>query len=245
MKSGKIRSNMSNFSDIGLITLDLDDTLWPCDAVILQAEEAILQFLRQQASRLTEAHDIESMRAHRRDVMTGRPEIAHDLTAVRHISLRFLLEEFGYSPALAQEAMVIFLGARNRVRPYPDVPIVLKELMRNYCVVSVTNGNSSVPQTPLRGHFHFSLTAAEAGAAKPAPVMFHQALERSGVAAQSAVHVGDDPERDILAARRIGMRTVWMNRTAALWPEDLPPPDAVVENMLDLIAVLRGASVIN
>ncbi len=229
---------MNEFSDICLITLDLDDTLWPCDSVIRQAEEALFQFLRQRAARLTEAYDINSMRAHRRALMTDRPEIAHDLTTVRHASLCFLLEEFTYPTTLAQEAMKVFLDARNRVNPYPEVRQTLKELMRNYCVVSVTNGNSSVQHTPLKGYFHFSLTAAEAGAAKPAPDMFHLAMDRSGVTAHRALHVGDDPERDIVAAQRIGMRTVWMNRTAAVWPEDLPLPDATVENMYELLDVL-------
>lgn len=231
---------MAKITDIDLITLDLDDTLWPCDSVIRKAEEALFKFLQQQASRLVEHHDIDSMRAHRRALMTDHPEIAHDVTAVRQSSLSTLLEEFGYPLALAQEAMAIFLDVRNRVCPYPEVQWSLKQLMRDYCIVSLTNGNACVQLTPLRGYFHFSLTAAEVGAAKPAPDIFRQALDRSGVAAHRAVHVGDDPERDILAAQRIGMRTIWMNRTASMWPEDLPTPDAVVANMQELIMLLRG-----
>lgn len=230
---------MSKFTDIGLITLDLDDTLWPCDAVIRRAEKALFEFLQQQASKLTEVHDIDSMRVHRRALMRDRSEIAHDVTAVRQSSLCALLDKFGYPATLAQEAMTIFLDVRNRVHPYPDVQQTLKQLKRDYCVISLTNGNACVQLTPLEGYFHFSLTAAEAGAAKPAPDMFRQALDLSGMSPHRAVHVGDDPERDILAAQRVGMRTVWMNRTASTWPEDLPQPDAAVENMLELITLLR------
>jgi HAD superfamily hydrolase (TIGR01509 family) len=231
---------MNKFTDIALITLDLDDTLWPCDSVIRTAEEALYEFLQRQASRLAEAHDINSMRDHRLALMTDHPEIAHDVTAVRQSSLCFLLEEFDYPQALAQEAMAVFLEVRNRVNPFPDVQRTLTQLMRDYCVVSVTNGNANVQLTPLAGHFHFSLSAADVGAAKPAPDIFHQALDHSAVAAHRALHVGDDPELDILAAQRVGMHTVWMNRNASMWPEDLPPPDANVENMHELIALLGG-----
>lgn len=225
---------MNDFHDIHLVTLDLDDTLWPCDEVIQHAEVELLAYLRQQASRLAEVHDIESLRHHRLQLMQTRPDIAHDLTAVRQSSLRLLLEEFSYDPQLSEQAMDIFLEARNRVTPFPDVLPVLNVLMRKYYVVSVTNGNSDIQRTPLRDHFHFSLTAAEVGAAKPSPELFHSALDLAGVAANCAVHVGDDPQRDIFAARGVGMHTVWMNRKAVPWPEELPPPDASMHNLYEL-----------
>jgi putative hydrolase of the HAD superfamily len=225
---------MNGFHDIHLVTLDLDDTLWPCEEVIQQAEVELLDYLRQQASRLVKVHDIESLRQHRMQFMRARPDIAHDLTAVRLYSLRLLLEKFDYDPQLSEQAMEIFLEARNRVTPFPDVLPVLDVLMRNYYVVSVTNGNSDIQRTPLKNHFHFSLTAAEVGAAKPSPEMFHSALDFAGVAANCAVHVGDDPQRDILAAQGVGMHTVWMNRKASPWPEELPPPDASMGNLYEL-----------
>jgi putative hydrolase of the HAD superfamily len=104
----------------------------------------------------------------------------------------------------------------------------------------VTNGNSDIQRTALKDHFHFSLTAAEVGAAKPSPELFQSALELAGVTPNCAVHVGDDPQRDILAARRVGMRTVWINRKAAPWPEQLPPPDASTDNLYELPDLLRS-----
>ncbi|MCP4410436.1 MAG: HAD family hydrolase [Gammaproteobacteria bacterium] len=230
---------MNLFSEIRLVTLDLDDTLWPCHAVIHQAEAELFAHLQQHASRLTKAHDMDSMREHRNELMHREPDIAHDLTAVRLISLRRLLERYGYDPGKAQPAMELFREARNRVTPFPDVRPALKKLMLKYCVVSVTNGNAEVQYTPLKDHFHFSFTAAEVGAAKPDPQLFHRALQCSGVAPHQSLHIGDDPQRDVLAARSAGMRTVWMNRTAALWPQDLPPADATVEDFYELFRVLQ------
>ncbi|ADJ27964.1 HAD family hydrolase [Nitrosococcus watsonii] len=217
-------------SKLALITLDLDETVWPSEGVLKKAEEVQFKWLQQQAPYLTAKHDLESLRSHRRFIRERYTEIAHDLTAVRIASLRLLLEESGHSPDLAEEAIAVFLQARNWVTPYPDVPPILEKLARTYHLTSLTNGNADIQYTPLKAHFHFSLTPAIAGAAKPAPDIFHQALEQAGVEPHQAVHVGDHPECDIIAAQQVGMRAVWINRLETPWPAGLPPPEATVKD---------------
>ena len=153
-------------------------------------------------------------------------------------SLRLLLEEFGYSPDLAEEAMAVFLEARNRVNPFPDVFPVLQSLARFYCIASITNGNADVKCTPLKSCFDFSLSAAKVGASKPAPDMFQNAIEQAGIEPIQALHIGDDPVLDVEAARRVGMRTVWVNRKSAIWPEEVSPPDATVRDFYELASWL-------
>ena len=237
---GKDKPDLNSLANIRLITLDLDDTVWPCDSVIQQAEAVLIDWLQGEASRLTAVHDTDSLRQHRLELMQQHPEIAHDITTVRFTSLSVLLEECGYSPNLAEEAMTVFLEARNQVFPFPDVLPVLEILNRDYCIVSLTNGNADVQRTPLKDCFHFSFNAAEAGAAKPAPNLFHCALERAGVEPIHALHIGDDPERDVLAAKQVGMHTVWMNRTKSVWPDNLSLPDAIVQDFYELAQQLRG-----
>jgi FMN hydrolase / 5-amino-6-(5-phospho-D-ribitylamino)uracil phosphatase len=219
---------------IKLITVDLDDTLWPCGPVLARAEATLYAWLEREAARLAAAHDLTTLREHRFALAERRPELAHDFTALRRASLSLLLEEFGYPPALAEEALEVFLAARNCVTPYPDVPPVLEVLRARYHLVSVTNGNAEVACTPLNGCFHGSLTAAGVGAAKPAPDIFHRALERIGADPGHAVHVGDDPRLDVAAAQQIGMRAVWVNRGAMEWPSELPPPDLTVRDLYAL-----------
>lgn len=227
-----------------LITIDLDDTLWPCSPVIRRAEQAHYAWLQREAATLTEAHDIAALREHRRRLMARRPELAHDFTALRAASLCALLQELGHPEDLARElaeaATEVFLTARNQVEPYPDAPVALDRLRQAYTLASVTNGNADVHRTPLRTHFHFALTAAGVGVAKPAPDMFLRALERAGVKPRQAVHVGDDPELDVEAARRVGMGTVWVNRSGAPWPAHIEPADAAVGDLHGLVEWLLG-----
>ena len=60
--------------------------------------------------------------------------------------------------------------------------------------------------------------AEDIGASKPHPDMFQAALKQAGVAAEDIIHVGDDAEHDILGARNMGMRTIWVNTRHAVWP---------------------------
>jgi 2-haloalkanoic acid dehalogenase type II len=226
---------------IRLITIDLDDTLWPCAPVIDKAEATVHAWLSVHARRLTAVHDIASLRAHRRDLMRAQPELAHDITAVRRNSLEALLAAHGYDPALAAEAVAVFLAARQEVTPFTDVLPALAELARDYYLVSVTNGNADVHRTPVGIHIRQAFTAAEVGAAKPAPDVFHAALRVAGVGPADALHLGDDPALDIAAARALGMRTVWMNRYGMQWPAELPAPDGMVTNLHEFRQWLAAA----
>lgn len=214
-----------------VITVDLDDTLWPCAPVIRQAEEEHYRWLQGAAARLTAIHDLDSLRRHRHWLLQQRPDIAHDFTALRTASLQLLLEQAGEPPALAETATAVFLQARNRVTPYPEVTTVLQTLRATHQLVSVSNGNADVQQTPLRDHFHLSLNARSVGAAKPDPQMFLQALAHTGSEPPQAVHLGDDPELDVEAARRLGMTAVWMNRAGGVWPDHLEPPAVTVNDL--------------
>jgi 2-haloalkanoic acid dehalogenase type II len=224
-----------------LLTMDLDDTLWPCSETIQRAEEQLFAWLERTAPRLTEACDQEQMRRHRRELMSNRPEIAHDITAVRRQSLRDLISAYGYDSALADGALALFLDHRNRVEPYADVIPSLRSLGIDHKLVSLTNGNADVGRTPLRGLFDLSLSAAQVGAQKPDPALFLGALDWSGVRPERALHLGDDPYRDVEAARRIGMKSVWVNRRGSSWPDELDPPVAEVTDLVQLRRWLETA----
>ena len=225
-----------------LLTIDLDDTLWPCEPVILRAEAGLYAWLEQSAPRLTDACDRLMMRDHRRELMNSRPEIAHDITEVRRQSLRNLLSEHGYYASLADGATALFLEHRNRVEPYAEVIPALRTLGIRHRLVSVTNGNADVSRTPLRGLFDLSLTAADVGAQKPDPALFREALAWCGVSPELALHLGDDPYRDVEAARGLGMEAVWINRGDGTWPDELDPPAAEVGDLSQLQRLLQDLS---
>ena len=221
-----------------LITFDLDDTLWPCRPVIQAAEGTLFEWLQLHAPNVTGAYSIESMRSHRRAIANAHPERAHDMTWLRAFALRDLLRRHNHDEDLAEQAMVVFREARDRVQPYDDVIEVLQHLRENYLLVSVTNGNARVENTPLNGLFHHSLTAAEVGAAKPHPALFEASLAFAETAPSAALHVGDDALLDVGAARAVGMRTAWVDRFNRSWSDELPAPEFAAIDLIGLAAQL-------
>ena len=70
----------------------------------------------------------------------------------------------------------------------------------------------------LEPHLDLVVTPEEVGASKPEPAIFQAALDRAGVKAAEAVHVGDQYELDIVGARRVGISPILIDRFD-LYPE--------------------------
>ena len=111
---------------ISVISIDLDDTLWDCTPVILNAEKVQRDWLEQRYPKITQAYSMLEMRAHRIELIKQQPNLGHDLTELRCISLEIIAEEFDYPTTLARNAVEQFLEARNLVTIFDDVIPVLE-----------------------------------------------------------------------------------------------------------------------
>ena len=224
---------------IECITLDLDDTLWDCLPALEGAEVEFYAFIDAHLPRITAEHDMHSLAAERQQHYRRHPEHAHDVTYIRKHWLADIAVRFGYGTELVEPAFQAFLRARNRVELYEWTEPCLRALSSRFTLGAITNGNADVGRIGIGHYFDFVVTPAEAGAAKPSPEIFLAALSAAGAEAASAVHVGDDPERDVRGAAAVGMRTVWVNAALAPWPGGRLP-DAVVRNVGELGEVLVG-----
>jgi len=180
----------------------------------MAAERQLYGWLGQNAPQLAHAMSIQQMRKQRLQFMRQHPDIAHDLTRVRLQTLEQLMADYGYPRSKAQQGLKVFRHARNQVALWDDVLPVLDYLRQRYRLVSITNGNVQLEHTPLQGYFHLSLSAEDVGAAKPDPALFHSVAQWSGLPYAQMLHVGDDWERDVLPAKRLGMSTAWVHRKA-------------------------------
>ncbi len=221
-------------SDIRAITLDLDDTLWAVAPVIHRAERELWAWLGENYPAIGEQFSRERAAALRKQVVNEHWHMNHDFRFLRKAVLSRMAAEAGYSDDLVDDAFEVFDRARNQVELFPDVVPELTRLAKRCRIVALTNGNANLQTIGLRHLFHDVVTAAEIGVAKPAPSIFTAAARRADVAVEDVLHVGDDPEVDIAGAARAGLRTAWMNRDAAAWPNHLPPPDATVVNVAEI-----------
>lgn len=223
------------------LTFDLDNTLWEVMPVIRAAERAVNDWLAANYPRMIERYDMDEVGDLRREVMLANAHRIHDLSFLRREVLRRMAVGVGYGAHAADEAFEVFDEHRNRVTFYADVPAALAELARHFRLFAVTNGNASLERTGLSRYFAGKISAASAGAAKPDPKIFRAALASAGARAGQTLHVGDDPELDVDGARRMGLRTAWVNRVGADWPPSLPEPDIAVTNLEELIEAIRSA----
>lgn len=224
--------------NVRCITFDLDDTLWDCGPVLLRAERATYHWLAEHYPRVAARYAHEDLVSHRRRFFTRFPEMSHDLTWLRKRWLAHLAEEAGYDESLVEPGFRVFWENRNAVTLFEDAHDVLQGLRGRYRLGAITNGNADVHHIGIGHYFDFVVTAAQAGSAKPAAAIFHAALAAAGVAGSEALHIGDDPARDVLGAGAVGMRTVWFNPALTPWPGGRQP-DAVVRRLRDLEAVLE------
>jgi len=90
----------------------------------------------------------------------------------------------------------------------------------------------------IRHHFQCLVDSALEGVLKPEPRIFLAALDRLGVAASQAVFVGDNPWRDMLGAKGVGMPHIWLCGEDRPHPEPCCPGDLVIRNLLELGEIL-------
>jgi 2-haloacid dehalogenase len=85
--------------------------------------------------------------------------------------------------------------------------------------------------------FERLMSVADAGAWKPAATAYEYAAKTCGVEPADMLMVAVHPW-DIDGARRVGLRTAWVNRTGATYPAMFLEPDHTVAGMEELAELL-------
>jgi len=223
----------------GLI-LDLDDTLYPREQFVQSGLMAV-------ARHVEETHGIPArnafavMEACRREGGAGR-------------ELQALCAWFGLTPGVIQPLLEVFRNHQPTLQLPEETSAVLTALKADgWRMVVLTNGLPRVQRAKVYAlglhAFVDDVVYAEeqTPGGKPSAEAFRAALKRLALPARRCVCVGDDPVRDIAAARALGMTTVWVSthrRPGPLGPgahDGVPTDtDAHIEALVDLPAALVG-----
>ena len=229
---------MLDTSRVKAISLDLDDTLWPIWPTIERAERVLHDWLVEHAPMAAALFsNPAALREIRNHVADQRPDIKHDLSAVRRESIRLALYRAGEDPLLAGQAFDAFFAARQQVELYEDAHEALAVLSARFPLVSLSNGNADLKRVGIDRFFRAAVSAREFGVGKPDPRIFHAAAGAVDVRPQDVLHVGDDATLDVVGAVNAGMQAVWVNRGGHLWTHD-EPPHATVTDLRQLCELL-------
>ncbi len=230
---------MLDVSRIRAISIDLDDTLWPIWPTIERAERALHDWMAVHAPMAAALFASPGALREIRDHMAhSRPELKHDLSALRRESIRLALYRAGENPLLAEAAFEVFFAERQRVTLFDDALPALEFLAARYPMVSLSNGNADVGRVGLGGFFRASISARAFGVGKPDPRIFHAAAGAVDTLPDHVLHIGDDATLDGLGGLNAGMQVAWVNRADALWPHELEP-HVTVATLTELVELLR------
>ncbi len=223
---------------IKVLSFDLDDTLWPCFPTIQRAEKKLYQWLSEHVPSVTQQYSLDQLREKRHRLLDSHVHLAHNLTQLRIKSFEMLADELGLTNDWIGPAFKIFYEARQQVNLFDDVKPVLDELNETFKLVSVTNGNASTIKTGVDHWFDFGLNSASVGKLKSEPDIYRQVQKLSKIEAQQMVHIGDHPLQDVAGAKSAGVFAVWLNREEKHWTLGSCQPDAVINSLYELPALL-------
>ena len=226
---------------IDVIGFDLDDTLWEVGPIIIRAEAKLNKWLVDAAPALQ--FDVINMRELRHDILVRSPELAKQITELRRQIILTALTKSKVADAefIANQAIEIFLAARNEIDFFDGALDVLSSLATDYRLGALSNGNADIHRIGLSHLFDFAFSAEDVGKPKPDPALFIKALEHTGVDPHKMVYVGDDPALDVDAANLVGLKTVWLDHGKK--PAGESKPDITIYNIKELpeaIKALKG-----
>jgi putative hydrolase of the HAD superfamily len=220
-----------------LLSFDLDDTLWSNKETILYAETVLYQWLEKYYPRITKKYSAADLLQQRHVTIALFPQFSHNLSLLRKITLQRFAKQCDYPLSLADEAFEIFIQARNKVTLYDDVIPVLSFLKKRYKIVALSNGNADIKRIGIHPFFDFSLSAEQAGMAKPDSAIFQKMCQQAQIQAQYCVHIGDHPIEDIVGAKKAGIRAIWLNRQKKCWSHSEILPDHEIATLYELLTL--------
>jgi len=143
----------------------------------------------------------------------------------------------------SQLADAFFQNRRKHHILYDDAINCLGDLSKLFPLALLTNGvpdlqREKIETTGIAKYFTEIVVSGEAGYGKPDRRIYELVLSLLGVEPESAFNIGDSLERDVLGAKVVGIKTVWINRHG-LSRDGSIVPDYEVPNLRQLMDIIK------
>lgn len=221
------------------IVFDMDDTLYPESAYVRSGFRAVADWAAEQ-------------------YQWGADESYTVLTrlfdeGVRGDTFNRWLTAQGHTEpdVCAEECVRVYRTHQPTLTPYEDIPALLRELKPRYKVGLVSDGYLAVQQAKFKAlalteWFDAIVFSDQWGrdSWKPSPRPFVEVLSLLGVEGPEAVYIGDNPTKDFIGARQVGMKTLWYKPAEGVYADRQPPteahhPDLILTSYRDLLHTLE------
>jgi len=123
--------------------------------------------------------------------------------------------------------------SRNRLQLYPGVLEVLNDLRPRYKLAVISDAQSAwcLPEmhaVGIDGYFDAVIVSGDFGYRKPDSRLFSAALTALEVVPENVLFVGNDMYRDVYAAQRQGIKTVFFSSNQGSKQEEGVKPDYII-----------------
>ena len=130
---------------------------------------------------------------------------------------KFLNDQIGYvdNKYLAAAIVAYRRGKEANLKAYPNVHRTLNHLMKSGIRLAIVSDAPSreawmrIYYLNLHHMFDVVVTFDDSNERKPSPKPFNLVLEKLGLNKEEVVMIGDWPERDVVGAKQIGMKTIF------------------------------------
>ncbi|HXX84622.1 MAG TPA: haloacid dehalogenase type II [Casimicrobiaceae bacterium] len=175
-------------------------------------------------------------------LMQSPTQRREDFAAVTAHALEFATAALGLS--MTAQARHRLLDAYLDLSPFPDAEVALARLAPLPRLI-LSNGTRGMLEplaaaTSVARHLDAILSAETAGIFKPSPRVYQLAVDHLGL---YPAHIGFVSSNcwDAIGAKAFGFTSIWVNRTRAPVDRHGPAPDAVIDSLAELPALLGKA----
>ena len=161
------------------------------------------------------------------------------------------VEECAKTDSYAVRTAALYYGAEiprwygELEKLYPDTKMVLEIMSKKYKLGVIANQSLGTKERldnwGIGKYFDIIVASAEAGCAKPDLKIFNLALEQAGCKPNEAVMIGDRLDNDVVPAKQLGMKTVWVRQGFAKYQSisnETEKPDFIIDTIGDILDIL-------
>jgi len=132
--------------------------------------------------------------------------------------IRWFLPEYWFKHFnLGESPMEVFRSHIDKVRFYPEVPSVLRNLSRKYDLVITSGTTKNIIETMIEKfrHFfkHIFSPVSDCQEVKKTPQFYEMVCRILEIESCAMVHVGDEWYSDFISPRSIGIKSFYLDRT--------------------------------
>lgn len=152
---------------------------------------------------------------------------------IAHMALEQAMNDLGLP--VEQGDGEILTSTISRMPAFSEVPGVLRQLKAagfQLCIISNTDDSIIAGNVEQLGNtIDCVITAEQAGAYKPSLTLFEHAYRELGVNSDETVHICTSPHLDLVVARDLGLRCLWIDRGSGRTPPPDYTPDAILPDL--------------